>query len=611
MTASVSERFPRVARAFTADGFTVVRFPDRRAPGETLGWQQTGQSMGVAAVHNGALSAHGKPKKAFYVEGTGFEKGWLMGRMAEPEVSRMAGAYIRDVVFAFFGPNPLSRPRALPGIKALLIEIIEGAARKMLPDIPAEYVEEMKGIEAGCRDTNPRTDVTLEHLLALNLGIDCVLAHVYTGELFADRHVHPSSLRTPIGCNFFSISGRAAGGRHFFGRDFMFPTADVFQETACIVIAAPADGDRHFFVSLTAPGFVGSMTGMNDAGLAVGVDMMPSRLCDPARPGLNSLLLLRDCVERCRNAADAVARIQAAPRGVSWLYPVADAAGNAFVVEAGSRVDPDRPFPYLEGVPDYYKKHLPDIPYIERTRKAHDLAAPTAGLCVRPRGYAYPRAYLDDWNEGLWSAFGATWTARLGFAWKVTAAALGSLIRPLSTRRRGGLMRDVWRLHRGLDYRKADFGDRGYINRHHTERNCPGPFYFAPQREKRSDIIIATNAAICPEMRLSAMTEWIALLAGGEQNDIQWRYDELNRQILDALDAAPDGINAQEAWRLIDFLHPNGPCKSYYNPKGGKWEDVQVGGSVTLCELTSQTMTSRFGYYGDSPVTIHLRPFMP
>ncbi len=609
VTGTVSERFARIESAFSANDFTVVRFPDQGASGAMRGFQQTGQSIGVAAIHDGTpIAARGKAKKAYYVEGTGFEKGWLIGRMAEPDVSRMAGAYLHEVVPAFFGPSPLSWSRALSGIETLLVDIIEGAARKMLPDIPAEYVEEMQGIEAGCRDANPQTRVTLEHLLALNLGIDCVLAHVYTGELFAEKGVHPSSLRTPIGCNFFSLSGRAAGGRHFFGRDFMFPTADIFQDTACFVIAAPEDERHRFFLGQTAPGFVGVMTGMNDAGVAVGVDMLPSSLCDPARPGLNSLLLLRDCVQHCANAADAAARIEAAPRGVSWLYPVADAAGNAFVVEAGRHLDPDQPFPYFKGVPGYCRKHLPDIAWIERTRAAHALPAPAAGLCVRQRDYAYPREYLARWNEGLWNAFGGTWLQRLAGFFRLVFSELGGWI---FTHRYPVRTRDMRKLLGDLDFQHVDFGDRGYINRHHTERNCPGPFYFAPQRESRGDVLVATNSAICPEMRLTAMTEWIALLAGGEQNDIQWRYDELNRQILDALDAAPDGISDQEAWRLIDFLHPNGPCRSYYNPNGRKWEDIQVGGSVTLCELTSRTMTSRFGYYGDPPVTIHLRPFMP
>ena len=61
---------------------------------------------------------------------------------------------------------------------------------------------------------------------------------------------------------------------------------------------------------------------------------------------------------------------------------------------------------------------------------------------------------------------------------------------------------------------------------------------------------------------------------------------------------------------MIDFLRPDGKFPQYYNPGGAKdWRQVQVHGSVTLCELTSLTFTSLFGYYGDEAVTIHLGNF--
>jgi hypothetical protein len=104
------------------------------------------------------------------------------------------------------------------------------------------------------------------------------------------------------------------------------------------------------------------------------------------------------------------------------------------------------------------------------------------------------------------------------------------------------------------------------------------------------------------------MNEWIALLAGGSQDDIQWRYDELNRRILCAIDRAP--VDAEAAWALIDFLNPGDDFPDYYNPgRSAEWRRVQVHGSVTLCELTGLTLTSRFGYYGDEPVTITLRRY--
>jgi hypothetical protein len=575
--------------------------------------------MGIAAVHRSARSTLTlAPKKAFYVEGDNFEMGWLLGCMAEADVARMATDFVRDVVFAFFGEDTLSArdadPAAREGMRDLIVRIIASAAEKMLPDIPQEYVEEIDGLVAGCRAANPRTPVTRERLLALNLGIDCLLAHIYTGRLFAERGVHPRMLRAPIGCNAFSLSG-AADDRHFFGRDFMFPTAGVFQDTACLLIHVPADrsGRRRYAVaSQSAPGFIGSITALNSAGVAMGVDMLPSTSCDPGRPGLNSLLLVRDCAHRCGSAAEAVNRIREAQRGVSWLYPVADATGEAFVVEAGRTTPRGRPFPPFAAVPRHYRRRLPGRATFARIRRAFDTPCPDRGMVVRDSLFRYPTDRIAEWNEELWKAFDRDWRARLR---DLLGEVFGALIDLVAGRHTGTWKRfeaEIGDIMCGLDFRTADFSERGFIAPDWKATACPGPFYFPPQRESRPDMLIATNHALCPEMRITGMNEWTALLAGGSQNDIQWRYDELNRRILEAVDAAPGGVEEEAAWRLIDFLNPGGDIPEYYNPGGTlDWRRVQVHGSVTLCELVERTMTCRFGYYGDEPVTIHLGRYVP
>jgi hypothetical protein len=343
------------------------------------------------------------------------------------------------------------------------------------------------------------------------------------------------------------------------------------------------------------------MAAMNSAGLAVGVDMLPSRLCDPRRPGLNSLLLIRDCVQHSDSVGSAVERIRDAPRGVSWLYPLADADGQACVVEAGCRLDPQEPFPYFEFVPAYWRGLLPGLPYIQRMRAKYGNPAPTRGCVVRGRDYPYPEEYVQDWNRGLWKAFDRNWLTILkDFLGRI----LGS---------RKGITQwqdEIRSLLRGTSYNEAMLSETGVINKTWKDCNCPGPFYFAPQRERRPDVIIATNHCISPEMRLTSMNEWIALLSGGNQNDIQWRYDELNREIASALEASPSGIDEAAAWDLVTFLRPTGRFPEYYNPGAREdWRQVQVHGSVTLCELSSRTFTSLFGYYGDQPVTIHLQNY--
>ncbi len=622
----ISSRFVRVLTAFESDGFAVKRFTDPGDPGAPAGYRMKDGFMGVLAEHTRARNRRtGRPKRAFYVEGDAWHRGYLLGLMAEDDVSRMTGDFLKKVVFSFFDSSAARTRGIFEEVQELIVRIASEATRKILPDVPPEYLEEIQGILDGCAASNPRTTVTRDELFTLNFGFDAILAHVYSGEIFAKKRISPRLLRTPLGCNAFALTGKAAGGKVFFGRDFMFPTADVFQDVACIVICHPDAAGSHAFASQAAPGFVGSMAAMNAAGLAMGVNMLSTRLCSPERPGFNSLGLVRDCAQHCGSAEEAVARIAAAPRGVTWLYPVADATGEAFVVEAGRRLGPRERFPALAYVPWRYRRRLPTRGYIRRMRRRYGTPRPREGMIVRSRSYRYPEDFIIDWNERLYRAFDRDWFAKTV---DFLSDLVGLVVGLLSGRFRSlwpTLKKEVEELHRGAAYAEADFSERGFINTTWTDRNCPGPFYFAPQREARTDLILATNHAVSPEMRMTAMNEWIALLAEGNTNDIQWRYDELNREILDSLDASPGGISEETAWDLANFLRPNGRFPAYYNPGASRpgedirpwedvrpredirpWEDVQVHGSVTLCELTERVMKCLYGYYGDEPVTVHL-----
>jgi hypothetical protein len=132
--------------------------------------------------------------------------------------------------------------------------------------------------------------------------------------------VEPEELNIPVMCNGFSVFGKATkDNNHYFGRDFMFPAGGVFQDTACMIIYNPkhegsSDEDLFPFVSMTAPGIIGSIAIMNSRGIAAGVNMSPGANCNPDRPGLNSLLLLRHAVQHGASAKAAV-RIMEALKG--------------------------------------------------------------------------------------------------------------------------------------------------------------------------------------------------------------------------------------------------------------------------------------------------------
>ena len=555
---------------------------------------------GMMAQHRTATKIHPeiRQKKAFYVEGSGSEMGVLLGLMAADDVYLMATKYLTNIIPAFINE------KVDPAIKEIIIGLLEALTIENviqhIKDIPLKYLKEITGLYKGCktwRDNNDKeTSIDLPiRLLTLNLGIDIILAHVYTGKLFQDNKITASQLNVPIMCNAFSIRGSAIKDHnHFFGRDFMFATADVFQDTACMIIYNPDDptdpDNPHAVptVSQTAPGFIGSITAMNLKGIAAGTDMNPTKMCDPKRPGFNSLGLVRDSVQYSSTIDEFIARIRDAQRGVSWLYPGADGqSGRACFVEAGYKID-NNLFPYFKYIDEPYKSALQHKglteQYITEKQIKFGNKPPLKGIMVREGNYSYPVDYMTDFNRVLFQTYN-----------------------------------NQNPNHSVPPYDPKKFEEYGYINATTynkqsknypgtDECNCPAADFFAPQRENDKDLIIVTNGNITPEMRLTAMNKWIGLLAGSNMNDIQWRYDELNDELLRALKAARSGgplIDNLTARKIIDFRAPGSSDYTVKFPNDN-WESMQIHGSVSLCELTTKTITSHYGYYGDGWVTINL-----
>jgi len=631
------EHFEFLKKAFAKDGFNVINFQgDERLKNlsyvTTKGYMEYEGNIGVLAEHKTAVnSVTGEPKKAYYLEGIHYQMGFLLGLMAEPIVERMITEFAENIVLDFFKSDAISQASAsyFNKLKELFVELIGNATEEHIGnDIPKVYKDELNGIYDGCKEVNPmhageeeKKDF-IKKLWAINFGHDLLLAHIYTGEFFVEKNIPHYVLKTPIMCNAYSLCGEVVeGNKHYFGRDFMFPTANVYQDTACLIIYNPAPEEGKNFlpcVSQTAPGIFGSMATMNTKGVAIGVDMSPSQLCNPARPGINSLALNRDCIEHCATLEELVDHMAEAPRGVSWLYPAADGkSGQACIIEAGYNTGDD-PFPYFKYLPDYYKSHLAqkgfDENFITQMREKYGTPAPRKGLIPRWTDYNYPMEYMTQFNQELWRLFNTNplYKIRHGIIDIIKDIIMlifhSSLRKVLKT-----LEQQLVELFKTIPYYPDRFNEHGYINITWKDKLCPGPFYFAPQRETLNNVVVVSNHNITPEMRLTAMNEWVAFVAGSELNDIQWRYDELNEEVLQAIANSKDPVNPQpitpdKAWKIINFLSPEPGYNfnTYRNPNGVPWETIQVHGSISLFELKEKKIKSLFGYYGDEPVEITL-----
>jgi len=615
---SIEERFDFLKNAFLKDNFNVKNLKeDERLKNcqyvTPQGFINFQGKIGILAEHITAKNTvTGQPKRAFYLEGNNYQMGFQMGLIAEPDVSTMATDYIEKVVFYFFNAEKLANNLIGHLIGKVIVDIMEKATSLMEKDIPQVYKDEMAGIYEGCRAINADTKVTVDRLRVLNVGVDCLLAHVYSGKIKIEEvTIPPFVLKVPHMCNAFSVCGdNVVDNNHYFGRNFMFPTADIWQDTACVVIYNPdSPGGQKVLpiVSQTAPGMVGAPVAMNFKGAAIGVDMNPTMFCNPERPGLNSLLLNRDCMDHCPTTQDVVDYMVDAPRGVSWLYPVADGQTDlACIVEAGYNIE-DEPFPYYTFVkPDWFVQNLPDETFILNMREKYRTPAPRKGLIPRWSDYQYPEEYLH-FNRQLWDLYNQKFLPQLQAQ---AQDFINQLINKFHFLKNSiqSLAQDILKGFNNVQFYHFYERRNGFINNIYVDKNCPGPYYFAPKRNADPNLTVVSNHNISPEMRLTAMNEWITFLAGSDNNDVQWRYDILNYQLLNALENGQK-ICKDNAWRIINNLSPDPsyPFFTYYN-RGllDEWQKCQVHGSVTLCELKGKTFTSLFGYYGDEPVTITL-----
>lgn len=511
----------------------------------------------------------GQKKKVFYLEGSAYEMGYLLGTLAESDISAMTGDFTEKVVFAFIKSKILEKIKIL---QEAFVDIMYELAKSEYPKMPQEFRDELQGILDGCKSTNPKTKVTMDRLIVLNLGIDILCSMVYSGSfpLFRLQDIEPEEFMIPIMCNAFSVFGGLAGGGHYFGRDFMFPTADVFHKAAAMIIYNPvmSGNDKiHPFVSITAPGMIGSISAMNLDGVGIGVDMSPGANCDPHNPGINSLLLARLGIQNGGSAEEVVEIMKKTQRGVSWNYIVADGKNDrACVVEAGSS---DSSSEFTKFPQEKYKEFLPGLDYI----KNHSSTDFTNGIMVRWNDYKYPNDYLS-FNEALWKRFNE----------------LNSTEKKI--------------------YPDA-FSSRGYINRLHADQNCPSSYYFAPQREQNDELVIVTNHYIIPEMRYYTMHPWTSKIIGDITNDIQWRYDELNDLIAEAIQVKK-AIDYDTAKSLIGYLSPYGENPAYYanNPKSSDGKEIRIEGCVSIFDLKNLVVESHYGYYCDEWVKLTLSNYV-
>ncbi len=552
MPAETGERHAMLEEAFRKDGFTIIK----------KAFTVSG-SIGIEARHNTAVDYGTRlNKKSYYIEGTPYERGFLLGLLAEPEIADMAEYFAADIVPDYFAPGLLSNS---PAVQSFMAYAVNELARKTWYAQPKHVRDEASGIVSGCSMANRSTRVSEERLMAVNAGADALCALIYSGRIRdIIPQLSPDLIRLPMMGSAFSAFGRAAPGEHFFGRDLKSVPGNVFKKHLAHIITLPACGEEkaYPFVSVTAPGLLGGVSIMNSEGVAGGINMSPAANCSTDNLGFYSSLLLRESIMFGGSTEQAAGIIQSAKRGVPWNYVISDGRSDtACTVEAGISGDD---IDLLSYPAKDLLKFLPDRDFL----KLNDPAPVKNGCAVRWCGAPFPDSYLS-FNSGLWGHYN------------------GSGDKGSSGKEPGD---NSPRAPKAELYDDA-FSQGGYINRTWDERNCPGCLYFAPRRTGK-DIHITTNSFLLPQMRLCAMQPWIDSIVRAYINDIQWRYDELSNRIKQG--AEDGGIDYEYAKRITDFIAPN----KMFPQIPGKSRFVgepRIEGCTTIFDLKKITAESRYG----------------
>ncbi|MEZ6186220.1 MAG: C45 family peptidase [Planctomycetota bacterium] len=157
------------------------------------------------------------------------------------------------------------------------------------PHIPARFIQEMKGLAEGA-------------------GLD--YEDVEAGNLF------PAAFH----CSGMALKGKAThDGSLYHVRILDYMTKLGLQDSSVVIDQSPEGGHRWLNVSFA--GFIGSVTGMNEAQVAIG-EMGGEGLT--FWDGMPMAFLIRDALERAGTLEEAVEIFKTTPRTCEYYYVISD-----------------------------------------------------------------------------------------------------------------------------------------------------------------------------------------------------------------------------------------------------------------------------------------------
>jgi predicted choloylglycine hydrolase len=239
-----------------------------------------------------------------YAEGDPLEIGLNTGALSDSLLERQQQIFfskIKDLVPSKFEQK-------------ILHQFLKWYNRKLYSNVPAEYQTEIFGISQYTSHDFDNIAPQYQRGLYLHAAHDI-------GHALQDLAL--------VGCSSFAAWGeKSEDGNLILGRNFDFYVNDAFAENKIIAFINPKEG--HPFMTITWPGMIGAVSGMNKEGLTVTINASKSKIPMSAKTPIS--ILTREILQHAQNIDEAIAIAKKRKVFVSESIMVGSAQDNKAIL---------------------------------------------------------------------------------------------------------------------------------------------------------------------------------------------------------------------------------------------------------------------------------------
>lgn len=238
------------------------------------------------------------------VSGSALERGAVLGLMSKDILQNQERVFVEQI------------HRIIPSERYIRIlhKFIAIFNRNMVQHIPAEYMEEIYAMSLSC--SREYDDYGTPFARQLNYHAAHDIGHTMQEYML-------------VGCSSFAAwDGESADGELIVGRNFDFYVGSDFAKNKIVLFVNPDSGYK--YASVTWPGMVGVVSGINECGLAVTINAAKGAI--PTSTAMPISLLVRHILQHARNIGEAMSIAEKFQTFVSESLLVASAGDKRAVI---------------------------------------------------------------------------------------------------------------------------------------------------------------------------------------------------------------------------------------------------------------------------------------